>query len=91
LGWFFEVYLRQPRLPELVTKRENGKLLLEWRLPANVDVKFPLPVEVEVDDRRVRVEMPDGKGELAVDDDADVRIDPDRLILKEERRRRRRR
>ncbi|MHC4852798.1 MAG: M1 family metallopeptidase [Planctomycetota bacterium] len=90
LGWFFEVYLRQPRLPELVTKREDGKLLLEWRLPANVDVKFPLPVEVEVDDKRVRVEMPDGKGELAVDDDADVRIDPDRLILKEERRRRRR-
>jgi len=91
LGWFFEVYLRQPRLPELITKQENGKLLLEWKLPANLGVKFPMPVEVEVNDKRIRVEMPDGKGSLDVSADADVRIDPDRLILKEERRRRRRR
>ncbi len=91
LGWFFEVYLRQPRLPELVSKQENGKLLLEWKLPPNLKVEFPMPVEVEVDDKRVRVEMPGGKGELAVDEDADVTIDPDRWLLKEERRRRRRR
>jgi aminopeptidase N len=89
LGWFFEVYLRQPRLPELISKQENGKLLLEWKLPENLNVKFPLPVQVEIDDKRVRVEMPDGQGSVAAPRDADVRIDPDRLILKEERRRRR--
>lgn len=88
LGWFFEVYLYQPRLPELVSKQEQGKLLLEWQLPTGLDVKFPMPVEVEVNDKRVRVEMPDGKGSLDVSAEADVRIDPDRLVLKEERRRR---
>ena len=89
LEWFFEVYLRQPRLPELLSRHEGGKLHLEWKLP--IEVEFPMPVQVKLRGKLLRVEMPEGTAVLDVPKGAKFEIDPDRLILKKEPRRRRRR
>ena len=82
LGWFFEVYLRQPKLPRLEQKRRGKRLILSWDVPG--DLPFPMPVEVRVGDALVRVEMSGGKGELEVGRGDDVSIDPHMWILKEE-------
>jgi aminopeptidase N len=39
LDWFFEVYLRQPELPRLVTETRGNTIVLKWETPANL----PLP------------------------------------------------
>lgn len=62
LGWFFEVYLRQPKLPVLSSTVKKGALLLEWNSPTGQP--FPMPVEVLFGGEHVRVECPDGKGLL---------------------------
>ena len=82
LEWFFEVYLRQPHLPELVTEKSAKELRLRWQTPT--DVPFPLPVEVELGGERVRVEMPGGRGVLEHPTGARIRIDPDRWLLRDE-------
>ncbi|MBK9153941.1 MAG: M1 family metallopeptidase [Chloracidobacterium sp.] len=71
LGWFFEVYLRQPKLPKLNVRNEivSGgsetpqKQIFEWEVPN--DLPFPMPVEVEVDGKIQRVEMKNGKGSIS--------------------------
>jgi hypothetical protein len=44
-----------------------------------------MPVPVVINGKLVRVPMPKGKGELKLPADADVRIDPDMLILRRTR------
>jgi aminopeptidase N len=83
LTWFFEVYLRQSKLPRIQSKQEDGRLTLEWDVP--IDTEFPMPVPVVINGKLVRVPMPKGKGELKLPADADVRIDPDMLILRRTR------
>lgn len=78
LKWFFEVYLRQPDLPELTSKTEDGVLHLQWKVPD--DLPFPMPVPVKVGDKVVRVEMGKDGGEVKVGD-AEVEIDPDHWLL----------
>jgi len=81
LGWFFELYLRQPRLPRLETSRDQaGTLELTWVTPD--DLPFPMPVPVRVGDELRRVEMPGGRGSLEVGD-AEVEVDPDGWLLME--------
>ncbi|MBB4619543.1 M1 family metallopeptidase [Sphingomonas abaci] len=79
-GWFFDVYLRQAALPDLVTERAGGHMTLRWKVPG--DGPFPLPVEVQVGDRIVTVPMTGGRGMLAVPDDAHVVIDPFARVLR---------
>lgn len=81
LGWMFEVYLRQPALPRLVAQRAGDTLRLRWEAPGGLP--FPMPVEVEVDGGRRRVEMPGGRAELAVARGARVVVDPDGWVLRE--------
>ena len=69
LDWFFELYLRQPKLPKLMTStNEVGSgpnsvvqkiLTLSWETPNKMP--FPMPVDVEVNGKTQRVEMKDGK------------------------------
>ncbi len=80
LGWFFEVYLRQPALPELVVERANGALVLRWQTPG--DLRFPMPVPVSVDGKSKRVEMLEGRGSLKVGASQKVEIDPQGWVLK---------
>jgi aminopeptidase N len=80
LSWFFEVYLRHGALPELIEKRDGAKLELSWKAPG-VEV-FPMPVEVEIDGERRRVEMPEGRTTVELPSaDADVTVDPDYWLI----------
>lgn len=78
LRWFFDAYLRRAALPDLVATPEPGGLRLEWRAGG----PFPMPVEVQVDDRRITVAMADGTGHVDVPPDAHVVLDPDARILR---------
>jgi aminopeptidase N len=79
-GWFFDVYLRQAALPELVETRAGNTLALAWKVPGNGS--FPLPVQVQVDGRMRTSAMVGGKTSLTVPAGAHVVIDPDALILR---------
>jgi aminopeptidase N len=81
LGWFFEVYLRQPELPTLEVNLDEGELRLEWKVPNGLP--FPMPVEVEVDGELRRVEMEDGRAAVPVGGAGDVRVDPRNRVLME--------
>jgi aminopeptidase N len=92
LGWFFEVYLRQPHLPKLVVGEGAGaeangwkgaqEVVLRWQTPT--DLSFPMPVEVQVGARRERVEMPGGRGVVRKAKGEELRIDPDHWLLRDE-------
>jgi aminopeptidase N len=78
LGWFFEVYVRQPRLPRLQTERVGSLLKLRWETPQDLPFALPVPVRVRGDEHRVA--MPGGQGEVEVGD-AEYIVDPDQRLL----------
>ena len=82
LAWFFEVYVRQPELPRLVAEWEGEELRLSWEVPGGLP--FPMPIDVEVNGRAHRVEMPGGRATLSLFEGAAVEIDPERWVLREE-------
>ncbi|WP_341209882.1 M1 family metallopeptidase [uncultured Sphingomonas sp.] len=80
LSWFFDTYLRDRALPELVATRDGNTLRLTWRTErARV---FAMPVELTVDGVARRVEMPDGTATIAVPTGAHVVIDPAARVLR---------
>ena len=79
LDWYFELYLRQPKLPKLVSEVSGNTLNLHWETPNNMP--FPMPVDVEIDGKTQRVEMKDGKGSVNFSGAAPV-IDPKGWVLK---------
>lgn len=79
-GWFFDVYLNEAALPELVETRTGNALSLTWKTPRNRP--FPLPVEVQVDGQVQRLAMTGGKDTLTVPEGARVVVDPMSRILK---------
>lgn len=79
LDWFFELYLRQPRLPKLVTATNENVLTLKWETPNNMP--FPMPVDVEVDGKIQRIEMKNGTATVKFNSKASV--DPNGWVLKE--------
>ena len=79
-GWFFDVYLRQAALPELVETRDARGLSLAWKAPGGGP--FPMPVEVSVDGQVSRVAMADGKGFVPADPAAHIVVDPMARVLK---------
>ncbi|MGH6616948.1 M1 family metallopeptidase [Sphingomonas sp.] len=78
--WFFDVYLRQAALPELVETRAGGKLTLSWKVPGNLP--FPMPVDIQIDGRDTRLAMTGGSNTIDISPDAHVVVDPDSRILK---------
>ncbi len=82
LGWFFEVYLRQPALPELVVERGDEAVELRWNAPAGLP--FPMPVEVAIDGKVQRVEMLEGHARVLAGKTQRVDVDPERWVLKVE-------
>lgn len=80
LGWFFEVYVRQAKLPKLKCEAANGVLTLEWITPDNLP--FPMPIDVEVDGKTVRVPMANGKGSVLFSGAAPL-IDPKGWVLRQ--------
>jgi len=82
LRWFFDVYLRQARLPRLVVGRIGTALTLQWRTPGGLP--FPMPVEVRVDGRTEVVPMSSGHGALTLPNAFSlVTVDPDSKILRQ--------
>jgi aminopeptidase N len=83
LRWFFDVYLRQAALPRLITTRAGNTVALRWVAPGGRP--FPLPVEVEVDGTRRRIDLPGGRGRFQVPAGKSFRIDPDGWLLREDK------
>ena len=87
LDWFFEIYLRQPKLPKLVTKttcydtgvKPECLLNLQWEIPNNLP--FPMPVDVVINGKTKRIEMKDVKAPIPFTGAAPV-IDPNGWVLK---------
>ncbi len=82
LDWFFEVYLRQPKLPKLNSSFTGETLTLKWETPN--DLPFYLTVEVKIGDKTERIEMKDGNAEVNIPSGMKYEIDPEGLILKSE-------
>ena len=84
LGWFFELYLRQPKLPRLGTSGSgagnSGVLNLSWETPNNMP--FPMPIDVEINGKIQRVEMKDGKATVNYTGTEPPVIDPKGWVLK---------
>ncbi|MBB4153141.1 aminopeptidase N [Sphingomonas jinjuensis] len=78
--WFFDVYLRQAALPDLVETRNGDTLSLAWKAPGGGP--FPMPVEVSIDGKTQRLPMTGGSATLSVPPNAHVVIDPDARILR---------
>jgi len=81
LDWFFELYLRQPRLPKLVSRVSGSTLNLRWETPN--EMPFSMPIEVLINGRPTRVEMRDGKSSVSFTGAVPI-IDPDGWVLREQ-------
>ncbi len=79
LGWFFEVYVRQAKLPTLKTEASGGVMRLEWVTPDNLP--FPMPIDVVVDGKTIRVAMPGGKGSVKYAG-VEPTVDPNGWVLR---------
>jgi aminopeptidase N len=79
LDWLFEIYLRQPKLPKLVSEVSGNTLNLHWETPDNMP--FPMPIDVEINGKIQRVEMPNGRASVPFTGTAPV-IDPKGWVLK---------
>jgi hypothetical protein len=94
LSWFFQVYLYQAALPELVATRNGDRLDLSWK---TTDQKpFPMPLEVRISHplagtglpgagqpgELVKLPMDGGKGSIALPPGASYTLDPHSKILR---------
>ena len=80
LRWFFDAYVFEAALPELVTTRQGDRMTFQWVTGGGGP--FPMPIEVEVDGRVHALPMTGGRGELAVDPAAHVLVDPASKVLR---------
>jgi aminopeptidase N len=84
LDWFFQAYMYQAALPELVAARRGDTLELAWKTAGNTP--FPMPLDVRVGARVVTLPMADGHGSIVLPAGATYTIDPHSKILRRERR-----
>lgn len=91
LDWFFDVYLRQPKLPKLNASRTVEclamvgdptpcRLTLEWSTPDGLP--FPMPVDVVVDGKTQRIPLQNGRADLRIAVGAKIETDPNGWVLK---------
>lgn len=83
LDWLFEMYLRQPKLPKLNTYLPQdcvGKCTMQLRWETPNDMPFPMPVDVVVGGKTIRVEMKDRMGSVDYSGTLPV-VDPDGWVL----------
>lgn len=74
LDWFFEVYLRQAKLPQLITDIQENNLTLSWKTPDSL--AFPMPIDLKFNDEIRRVEIPEGGITLKLKSGKLPHIDP---------------
>jgi aminopeptidase N len=80
LDWFFEVYLRQPKLPRLITEKTGNQITLRWDVPEGLP--FPMPIEIQVGNSTKRYEMSSGTVTVPIESGQNVIVDPQGWILK---------
>ena len=80
LQWFFDVYMYQKDLPELVVTPVGNTLTMHWKTEKNTP--FPMPVEVRVGERIETLAMKDGSGSISVPAGATWTIDPHSKVLR---------
>lgn len=80
MNWFFDVYMYQAELPELIARPGDGRLALSWKTKSGKP--FPMPVEVRVGSKVETVAMVDGKGEIALPAGATWTLDPHSKLLR---------
>lgn len=81
LDWYFELYVRQPKLPILHSSISGTELKLSWETPGDMD--FPMPIDVVVDGQTQRVEFDGLSARLTIPENASIEIDPVNWVLKE--------
>jgi aminopeptidase N len=81
MNWFFDVYVRQPKLPKLIAEANGNVLSLRWETPDNLP--FPMPVDVEMNGQIKRIQMPGGKAILQMPRETKFVVDPNSWVLKE--------
>ncbi|RYG38473.1 M1 family peptidase [bacterium] len=79
LSWFFEIYVRQAKLPTLKTEAVDGGVHLRWE--TSDGSVFPMPIEVLIGGKKVRVPMAGGRG-IVEQAGSDFGIDPDGWVLR---------
>jgi aminopeptidase N len=80
MGWFFDAYLRNATLPELLQTRLGDRLELQWK--TGDGKAFPMPIEVAVDGRVVSLPMTGGRGAVTAPARALVTVDPHSKVLR---------
>lgn len=80
LKWFFDVYLREAALPELVQMRTGERVTFRWKTPR--DLPFPLPVDVAIDGRTRRLAMANGSETIEAPAGAHIVVDPMARVLR---------
>ena len=80
LGWFFDAYLYQAALPDLVMTRDGERVSLEWK--TGNGRPFPLPVEIEVDGQTRTLPMTEGRASFTAPAGAHVLLDPGSKVLR---------
>jgi aminopeptidase N len=78
LDWFWEVYFRQASLPVLKAEIRDNKLFLEWE--TEYDIVFSVPVEIQLGNKIVKVEMREGAGSVETPERIVPVIDPHKWI-----------
>lgn len=87
LDWFFDIYLRQPKLPKLLTEVVSASdsatqktLVLSWESP-DANLGFPMPIDVVVNGKTQRIEIKNGRVNVPFTGEAPI-VDPNGWVLK---------
>ena len=80
LQWFFDVYLYQAALPELLETRDAHGLTLRWKVPG--DKVFPMPVDVRVNGKLQTLDLASGSARVAATRADIVIVDPAGKLLR---------
>ena len=81
LDWFWEVYLRNTKLPKLIVTRNQNVAELKWE--TEKDIPFYLPVPIMIADKISLIDMSRGNNLIVVPDGFQFAIDPKESILME--------
>lgn len=79
LEWFFDVYLRQPALPKLISKIDQNEITLRWDTPSQLP--FPMPVDVKINGKIQRVDVTAAGVTLKFAAGDKPEIDPEKWVL----------
>jgi len=81
LDWFFDLYVRQPKLPTLRSKVVGNTLTLRWETPR--ELPFPMPVDVQLGDEIRRVDVTRQGSNIQFGSGIQPVVDPNGWLLME--------